>query len=120
MSNLNFKWGPYANLENAALKEGTIYITTDEQSMYVDLKKEIKQDDGTKKEEVVRARIQGSVLYYDSVESFTNNTTPPYATDVLYFFRKIGTGDSATTNALMAYNGEDWVQVNITKKDFDD
>ena len=107
MPNLNFKWGPYANLDGVAKSAGTVYITTDERSMYVDV--------NDKK----RIRVQGSVLYYDSVESFTKETTPPYATDVLYFFRKIGTGDSATTNALMAYTGTDWVQVNITKKDFD-
>ena len=119
MANLNFKWGPYANLKNAAPQAGTIYITTDEQSMYVDLKKEIKQDDGTKKEEVVRARIQGSVLYYDSVETFTKTTTPPYSTETLYFFRKINAGDNAATNALMAYDGKDWKQINITKEQFE-
>ena len=107
MPNLNFKWGPYANLDGVAKSAGTVYITTDERSMYVDVNDE------------TRIRVQGSVLYYDSVEQFTKDTTPPYATDVLYFFRKIKTGDNAATNALMAYTGTDWVQVNITKEDFD-
>jgi hypothetical protein len=30
MANLNFKWGEYKNLANAAKSAGTIYITTDE------------------------------------------------------------------------------------------
>lgn len=107
MANLNFKWGEYKNLANAAKSAGTIYITTDEQSMYIDVSDE------------KRIRVQGSVLYYDSVEQFTKDTTPPYAQDVLYFFRKINTGDNAATNAIMAYNGTKWVQVNITKEDFD-
>ena len=35
---LNFKMGPVANLASVAIAPGTIYVTSDERSMYVDLK----------------------------------------------------------------------------------
>ena len=110
MAMLNFKHGLYANLFKkdgqgqleVPISNGTIYVTTDERSMYVDLKGN-------------RIRIQGSVLYYDSVESFTASTTPPYNTDTLYFFRKIG---GEVVNAIMAYDGSNWVQINVSDADF--
>ena len=104
MANLNFKWGEYKNLAGVTKSAGTVYITTDEKSMYVDVS------------DTERIRVQGSVLYYNSVEEFTATTTPPYAQDTLYFFRKINSGDNQATNALMAYNGEKWVQINTPKE----
>jgi hypothetical protein len=60
MSNLLFKKGLYENLfgngdDKAALaiNNGTIYFTTDEGGMYVDIDNE-------------RRRVQGSVLYYET------------------------------------------------------
>lgn len=116
MAGLNFKYGLYSNLFNTdgsnkiALQEGTVYVTTDERAMFVDL----KNTEGS----LERIRIEGTVQYYDSVESFTSTTNPPYSQDTLYFFRKIGTNDSNSVNALMAYNGESWVQVNVTLEAF--
>jgi hypothetical protein len=63
-------------------------------------------------------RMQGSVLYYDSVEEFTATTNPPYSTEALYFFRKLGKNDTIASNAIMAYNGTEWVQINVTLSDF--
>jgi hypothetical protein len=37
MANLQFKMGEYAGLKNVAKETGTIYITTDEKAMYVDI-----------------------------------------------------------------------------------
>ena len=116
MVNLNFKWGPYSNLANAATSAGTVYVTTDEKSMYIDTITG-KNTDGSDK--VERIRIQGSVLYYDSVDTFTSTTNPPYAQDTLYFFRKIHNGDNKAANAIMAYDGSSWVQINVTKADYD-
>ena len=106
MSNLNFKYGLYKNLPSySADQEGTIFVTTDEGAMYINL-------DGK------QIRMQGSVLYYDSVEEFTAATNPPYSTEALYFFRKLGKNDTIASNAFMAYNGTEWVQINVTLSDF--
>lgn len=106
MSNLNFKYGLYKNLPSySADQEGTIFVTTDEGAMYINL-------DGK------QIRMQGSVLYYDSVEEFTAITNPPYSTEALYFFRKLGKNDTIASNAIMAYNGTEWVQINVTLSDF--
>lgn len=101
MANLNFKWGLHKDLGNATKSEGTVYITTDEKSMYVDISNN------------ERIKIQGAVAYYDDVETFTATTNPPYDTETLYFFRQMGPeGNKVVVNALMAYNGEKWVQIN--------
>ena len=113
MAELNFKYGQYSSLLNAdgsnklPLSEGTIYVTTDERAMFVDLRK-------TEEGEVERVRIEGSVQYYKSIESFSATTNPPYSQDTLYFFRNINDKDENPVNALMAYDGTNWVQVNVT------
>ena len=109
MANLNFKWGTYANLPTDKVA-GTVYVTTDEKSMYIDV---------PKGESTERIRVQGSVLYYNSVDDFTATTNPPYAQDTLYFFRKINSGDNQATNAIMAYDGAKWVQINTTEAQYD-
>jgi peptidoglycan hydrolase CwlO-like protein len=116
MSNLNFKYGPYANLFNVdgtpktTLSEGTVYITTDERAMFVDLKKPNSTT-------VERIRIDGAIQYYDSVESFTAKTNPPYSKETLYFFRSI---NNTVVNSLMAFDGTEWVRVNVTLQEFED
>lgn len=116
MANLNFKWGPYSNLATVDTSAGTVYITTDEKRMYVDAITGKNADDSDK---VERIRIQGSVLYYDSVDTFTSMTNPPYAQDTLYFFRKIHNNDDQATNAIMTYDGSNWIQINVIKADYD-
>lgn len=75
-------------------KEGTFYLAEDERSLYFGTK------DGTIE------RIQGSVLYFNSLQEFTNNTQPPYSTDIIYFI--------ANDNALVRWNGTKWIQLNAT------
>lgn len=100
---LKFKHGLWASLQDQSVENGTIYVTTDEKSMYVDLNNK-------------RIRIQGTVLYFDSLDEFAAITTPPYNEDTLYFFR---TYDDNTINALMAWSQKDgWKQVNVTADDF--
>lgn len=101
-NNLNFKYGLYERLASQPVTNGNVYVTTDERSMYVDLDNK-------------RIRLQGSVMYYESVESFTTETKPPYSTDTLYFFRNMG---GELVNALMAYDGQKWVQINISAEGF--
>ena len=97
MSMLNFKHGLYGNLFNAdgsnkvAISNGTIYVTTDEKAMYVDL-------DGK------RIRLSQIVNIPDT--KTWQNLTPPYSTEAFYYI--------VDANALLKYTGEGWVQINST------
>lgn len=97
MSMLNFKHGLYGNLFNAdgsnkvAIANGTIYVTTDEKAMYVDL-------DGK------RIRLSQIVNIPDT--QTWQNLTPPYSTEAFYYI--------VDANALLKYTGTTWVQINST------
>ena len=110
MANLKFRYGPYANLfkkdgtpsDAVKIDNGTIYVTTDEKAMFVDLNDK-------------RIRVGGTVQFYNSVEEFTASSTPPYSTESLYFFHKMAEHDEQgnitgykKVNALMAYDGSSW------------
>lgn len=71
---LQFKMGRFKNgeelvLNNVAKKAGTVYVTTDEKAMYVDV------DDST------RIRI-GDIIQLNSV----GEAQPPFSQDALYYF----------------------------------
>ena len=105
MANLNFKWGSHEHLPEQK-SVGTIYVTTDEQAMYIDVS------------ENNRIRINGSIVYYNSIEEFTTTQKPPYDQNVLYFFKKIKDEEETYINALMYFDGTEWHQVNITREEF--
>lgn len=99
MAMLNFKYGLHQNLPGA-ITNGTIYVTSDEHAMYVDLANE-------------RIRISQIVTC-----TFTEwqNLTPPYSTEAFYYI--------IDKNALLKYNEAEtadagyttgWVQINSTK-----
>lgn len=90
---LNFKFGQFANLP-ATKSAGTVYITTDEQAMYVDLPK--SHDTNA---EITRVRI-GDIIVKDSAKT----AQPPFSTGAFYYF--------VTENALCRWNGETWTQIN--------
>lgn len=100
MSNkLLFKKGSYADLKanvitNNKATEGAFYVTEDEGCLY------LGQTGGTLK------RIQGSVLFFDTLTRFENEVVkaPPYSTDVIYFV--------AAENALVRYTGSEWKVLN--------
>lgn len=97
MSNLlNFKFGKYTNLP-ATRTAGTVYVTTDNHAMYIDLP-ESHEENAT----VSRLRI-GDINVYQS--SSDVNFKPPYQEGFYYFI-----GD----NALMRYDGTAWTQINTT------
>ena len=60
MAQLNFKWGQFNNLAAAEKKAGTIYVTTDERAMYLDIS------------DSQRIRL-GDFLEYASVEALRND-----------------------------------------------
>lgn len=102
MAKLLFNKGTYSALQTKiangdTFTDGALYLTTDEGGLYL--------GNGTKN----LTRIQGSVLYFDSLEAFTNETKPPYSTNVIYFI--------ADSNALVRWNGENWIQLNETADD---
>lgn len=96
MSMLNFKHGLYANLKNAELSAGTIYVTTDEKAMYVDL----PDANG------VTQRIRLSQIVNVPDVTAWQNLTPPFSTEAFYYI--------VDANALLKYTGSAWVQINST------
>lgn len=107
MAELLFKKGLHANLAAAAKKAGTLYVTTDEKCLYLDVS------------DTERIRLQGSVLYYSTLEEFYKNEQPPYSTDVIYFIEKDNEGNQF--NALMRWNAatSEWIQLNATASSVD-
>ena len=99
MSMLNFKHGSYKNLFNddgsykVALNNGTIYVTTDEKAMYVDL-------DNT------RIRLS-QIITLDTYD--WQQLPPPYSTEAFYYL--------SDSNALLKYTPKgEWVQINSTSE----
>jgi prefoldin subunit 5 len=91
MALLKFHKGTYANLLKQDTVEGNVYITTDEHAMYVDI---------NNKE---RIRI-GQIISITETE--WENLQPPFSTESIYYI--------TTINALVKYNGSNWVQLNGT------
>lgn len=119
-NNLLFKKGTYEGLkalqDKSGIENGTIYFTADEGGLYIGSDKKNKA-----------VRIQGTVLYYDTLEQFFDETKPPYSSDVLYFIAKATGSESKTEyiNALLHWNptggekGEGGFEIiNTTAKDF--
>lgn len=102
MAKLLFKKGSYSDLQskviaNSKAIDGALYLTEDEGGLY------LGKSDGSVK------RIQGSVLYFDSLAAFTNEVAPPYSTDIIYFI--------ADSNALVRWTGSEWKVLNATASD---
>ena len=94
MAFLKFKMGEYKNLAAATKSAGTVYVTTDERGMWIDVS------------DTERIRLQGSVLCYATVEEFNAAVAKPYNPNVIYFI--------AANNALMRWSGSEWIQLNVT------
>lgn len=114
MAILNFKMGEYKNLASTPKVAGTVYITKDEQAMYVDIS------------DSKRIRMN-QIISYETFSDFTtalSQAVPPYDTQAFYYIIE--------DNALLKYNtsyGSDydpdgsgsgapaagkWVQINST------
>lgn len=90
---LRFKRGLAAGLTDLAKSAGTIYVTTDEHAMYVDI------DNNT------RIRL-GDFIVASSLADLATEAYKPYSTTALYYI--------TTENALARYDGSKWVQINNT------
>ena len=72
---LKFRKGLYADLNNVAKDPGTIYVTTDEQAMYVDIDKD------------TRIRL-GETVHFATLtdfQDFLKGTKPPYNPQAFYY-----------------------------------
>lgn len=88
MAMLNFKMGSWTKeFDKLAKVPGTVYVTTNEKAMYVDV------DANT------RIRI-GDIIQVNSAKA----AEPPFSTEALYYFIE--------ENALMKWNGSEWKQLN--------
>ena len=95
MSNLlNFKFGLHENLASQDLNAGTVYVTTDEQALYLDLPESSATDAKLK-----RIRI-GDIIVKESART----AEPPFATGAFYYF--------VAENALLRWDGSAWKQLN--------
>ena len=114
MAELLLKRGLHANLANAPRQDGTIYFTTDEGGMYVDVKRADNSID--------RVRVQGTVNYYATLNDFIENVQPPYSPDLIYFIEKaVVEGKTTPYNALVRWDdtSKTWIQLNVTKGTYD-
>lgn len=100
MAALNFKYGAFSKLPETQVP-GTVYITADEQAMYVDLPAVTTAEGDTI--EARRARI-GQIIVKDSARV----TPPPYSKDAFYYFIE--------ENALLRWDGSAWTQLNSTSQ----
>ena len=91
MANVLFKMGLQANLANASINPGTLYVTTDERAMYLDV------NDST------RIRL-GDFIEYDNWAAISALPGDSVSTSALYYAK--------AENILAKYNGSGWVQIN--------
>lgn len=105
MANLNFKYGSsYAALKAKPYAEGTIYVTTEEKAMYVDLNNE-------------RIRL-GQTIVFPTWAAFDESVTlPPQSPEAFYYIE----GENAllkytgyTVDANGDVSGGTWKQINST------
>lgn len=88
---LRIRKGTLNSLKEITTKTpGTIYVTTDEKAMYVDISN------------TERIRL-GQIITLDS-KSDWENLEPPYSTDAFYYI--------VEQNALIKYTGSAWKQIN--------
>ena len=90
---LNFKFGLQQSLASQALEAGTVYVTTDEHALYLDLPK------SPSNAELQRIRI-GDIIVVESAQT----ARPPFAEGAFYYF--------VAENALLRWDGSAWKQLN--------
>ena len=106
---LKFKKGLHANLPTTPVA-GTVYVTTDEQAMYVDISNE------------KRIRL-GQIVNFPTLAKFKEHldtTIPPYSTEAFYYIEdKNALLKWVNSNSETSVGGEStkgtWVQINSTQ-----
>lgn len=90
---LNFKFGQFGSLPSTK-SAGTVYVTTDEQAMYIDLPKSHEAN-----AELTRVRI-GDIIVKES----SRDAEPPFSEGAFYYF--------VAENALLRWHNGAWKQIN--------
>ena len=114
MADIKFRRGLYKTLEKQPIVDGTIYFTTDEHGMYVDIS------------DNERIKINGNIRYYDSLSNFAENEAPPFSEDILYYIAKSESSDGSIVkyDALIRWDPTKndgkggWTQLNVTMDTF--
>ena len=89
---LNFKFGQYASLPTTKAA-GTVYVTTDERAMYIDL-----PESQAANAEIKRIRLGDIMILPNATEA-----KPPFNIGFYYFVDE---------NAFMRWDGSKWTQIN--------
>lgn len=94
---LNFKMGQLSGLKTQGINPGTIYVTTDEQVMYVDIPGANGASDGK------RIRL-GDLKIYKTFDELKAAGISAWSTGCLYYVED--------ENALAYFNGTSWALIN--------
>lgn len=106
---LRFRKGTHANLVNQDIVAGTVYVTTDEKAMYVDISA------------TERIRL-GQIVNFATLtefQNFLNTTIPPYSEEAFYYVEdknallKWVSSDNTTSVGGVETKGT-WKQINST------
>lgn len=101
---LKIKKGLFANLKDQAIIPGTIYVATDEKTMYVDVVNAQSKNE--------RIRVSGNLLMVKDLAELK----PPFSSDVIYFVEKYNNGtEDVYVNALLRYVDDNVKFVHLNK-----
>lgn len=98
---LKIKKGLVAKLSEQPKAPGTIYVATDEKTLYVDIN---DSENG-------RIRISGNLIMVENADDLK----APFSEDLIYFvenFTSSETGEKIAANALLKWTGNKFVQLN--------
>lgn len=113
MALLNFKHGLLSNIktDSPAINPGTVYITRDERAMYIDLPPYDK--DGVV-EAAKRVRIGDlhTYEYLDEMRDAIKNDMTELTKSALYYAEKNNRTDNEVINALLKWNGTEFIRLN--------
>ena len=107
---LKFRKGTHASLVNQDIVAGTVYVTTDEKAMYVDISA------------TERIRL-GQIVNFATLtefQNFLNNTIPPYSEEAFYYVEDKNAllkwvSDDNTTSVGGVDTKGTWKQINSTQ-----
>ena len=113
MALLNFKHGLLSNMktDSPAINPGTVYITRDERAMYIDLPP-YEKDGVVEAAKRVRIGDLHTFEYLDEMKEAIKNDMTELTTSALYFAEKDNSTSNKTINALLKWNGVEFIQLN--------
>lgn len=107
---LKFKHGLQANMkENSPpFSAGTVYVTRDERAIYVDLPF-YSEDEPAKR---IRIGDMRTYEYLDDLKNDLKDDLTTLSTTALYYAEKNNSTENKTINALLKWNGKDFIRLN--------